>query len=60
MKVDRAQEIVRAEEKINVKLNGVSVWIDSVDPEQELAKVHVENRPADARVVPVGELQEVQ
>ncbi|MDO3681346.1 H-type small acid-soluble spore protein [Paenibacillus ehimensis] len=60
MKVYRAQEIIQAVEKINVELNGVSVWIDSVDPEQELAKVHVEDRPADTRVVPVGELQEVQ
>ncbi|GLI03976.1 hypothetical protein YDYSG_00060 [Paenibacillus tyrfis] len=60
MKVYRAQEIMKAEEKVSVELNGVSVWIDSVDPEQETAKVHVEDRPADARVVPVDELQEVQ
>ncbi|WP_426449827.1 H-type small acid-soluble spore protein [Paenibacillus sp. S-38] len=59
MKVFRAQEILRAEDRIQVELNGVSVWIDSVDPEKETAKVHVEEQPADSRVVPVDELQEV-
>ncbi|AEI45852.1 H-type small acid-soluble spore protein [Paenibacillus mucilaginosus] len=59
MKVFRAQEILRAEDRIEVELNGVSVWIDSVDPEKETAKVHVEDQPADSRVVPVDELQEV-
>ncbi|MCZ8524019.1 MULTISPECIES: H-type small acid-soluble spore protein [Paenibacillus] len=59
MKVYRAQEILRAESRVEVELNGVSVWIDSVDPEKETAKVHTENQPADSRVVPVEELEEV-
>ncbi|MCR8636688.1 MULTISPECIES: H-type small acid-soluble spore protein [Paenibacillus] len=60
MKLYRAQEILQSEAKIEVELNGVSVWIDSVDPAQETAKVHEEQRPAEARVVSVEELQEVQ
>ncbi|WP_282937825.1 H-type small acid-soluble spore protein [Paenibacillus sp. RC67] len=60
MKLYRAQEILQSEAKIDVELNGVSVWIDSVDPEKEMAKVHVELQPADSRVVPVKELQEIQ
>ncbi|OXM84463.1 H-type small acid-soluble spore protein [Paenibacillus rigui] len=59
MKVFRAQEILQSEAKIDVELNGVSVWIDSVDADQQTAKVHVEHQPADARVVAVEELQEV-
>lgn len=60
MKLYRAQEILQSEAKIDVELNGVSVWIDSVDPEKETAKVHVEQQPADSRVVPVEQLQEIQ
>ncbi|NOU94594.1 small, acid-soluble spore protein, H family [Paenibacillus sp. LMG 31456] len=60
MKVYRAQEILQSDAKIEVELNGVSVWIDSVDPTQETAKVHVKQKPADTKVVSVEELQEVQ
>jgi small acid-soluble spore protein H (minor) len=60
VKLYRAQEILQSEAKIEVELNGVSVWIDSVDAEQKTAKIHVEQQPADARVVSVEELQEVQ
>jgi H-type small acid-soluble spore protein len=31
MNVHRAQEILAADEKIEVDLNGLAVWIDSVD-----------------------------
>ncbi|MDF2964330.1 MAG: spore protein [Paenibacillus sp.] len=60
MKLYRAQEILQSEAKIAVELNGVPVWIDSVDAQQETAKIHVEQQPADSRVVSVEELQEVQ
>jgi small acid-soluble spore protein H (minor) len=59
MQVDRAQEILGLENKITVELNGVSIWIDSVDPEKQTAKVHAEDNPADARTVQVEKLQEV-
>ncbi|UUZ81667.1 H-type small acid-soluble spore protein [Paenibacillus sp. P26] len=58
MQANRAQEILKSDDKINVKLNGVSVWIDSVDVSQQTAKVHPEDRPDDTRVVAVDELRE--
>ncbi|MFC0213266.1 H-type small acid-soluble spore protein [Paenibacillus chartarius] len=60
MKAYRAQEILNADERIDVELNGVSVWIDSVDMGKETAKVHVEDNPADVKIVMVDELQEIQ
>ncbi|MFD0697581.1 H-type small acid-soluble spore protein [Paenibacillus sp. GCM10027628] len=59
MNIHRAQEIIAADEKINVELNGLPVWIDSVDAAKEVAKVHAEQNPADARTVAVRELEEV-
>lgn len=60
MKLYRAQEIMQSEENVDVELNGVSVWIDSVDAEKQTVKVHVKHQPADTRVVPVEQLQENQ
>ncbi|ALS25300.1 MULTISPECIES: H-type small acid-soluble spore protein [Paenibacillus] len=60
MNLARAQQILNADEKIDVELNGVSVWIDSIDAEEKTAKVHAEHQPADTRVVPVEELEEVK
>jgi small acid-soluble spore protein H (minor) len=60
MNTHRAQEILNTEEKITVELNGVSVWIDSIDTTKQVAKVHAEDNPADSKVVSVTELQEVQ
>ncbi|MGG1553559.1 MULTISPECIES: H-type small acid-soluble spore protein [Paenibacillus] len=59
MNVHRAQEILAADEKIEVSLNGLSVWIDSVDAAKSMVKVHVEENPSDARIVPAQELEEV-
>jgi small acid-soluble spore protein H (minor) len=59
MNLHRAQEILAADEKITVELNGVPVWIDSVDSGKALAKVHAEENPADSRLVTVQELEEV-
>ncbi|WNR43907.1 H-type small acid-soluble spore protein [Paenibacillus roseipurpureus] len=60
MNVHRAQEILAAEEKIDVECSGVAVWIDSVDSGKGLVKIHAEQNPSDARVVPAQELEEVQ
>ena len=57
MNVHRAQEILAADEKIDVDLNGMAVWIDSVDSGKGLVKVHAEGNPADARVVQLGSLK---
>ncbi|MNH45484.1 acid-soluble spore protein H [compost metagenome] len=60
MKVDRALQILQTDHKIDVELNGVAVWIDSVDTASKTAKIHDEDRPADAKVVPVDQLQEIE
>ncbi|MCZ8515673.1 H-type small acid-soluble spore protein [Paenibacillus filicis] len=60
MKAHRAQEIIQSQDKIEVKLNGVPVWIDSIDASQQTAKVHAEGQPGDTRVVALEELQELQ
>jgi small acid-soluble spore protein H (minor) len=60
MQVQRAQEILTLDNKIDVELNGVPVWIDSVDPQKETAKVHYEENPGEAKTVSVEQLQEVR
>jgi small acid-soluble spore protein H (minor) len=59
MNVHRAQEILAAAEKITVELNGVPVWIDSIDSGKAIAKVHAEENTADIQFVTVQELEEV-
>lgn len=59
MNVNRAQEILKAKEKIDVQLNGSAVWIDSIDSSQEMAEIHFEQHPSDSRIVPVSQLQEM-
>lgn len=58
MDLARAKQILDAEQKINVTLNGQPVWIDSIDTESRTAKIHAENNPKDSRIVPVQQLQE--
>lgn len=60
MNVHRAQQILQSAQKIEVEHNGVSIWIDSVDAGSETAKIHVEQNAANAKVVSVEELVEVQ
>jgi small acid-soluble spore protein H (minor) len=60
VKASRAQQILQADDRIEVQLNGESVWIDSVDQVTETAKVHASGNPTDAKVVAVGELEEVK
>lgn len=59
MNLDRAQEIIRMEQTIDVKLDGVPVWIDSVDSSTNSAMVHVKNQPSNKKTVSVAELKEV-
>lgn len=59
MDANRAQEIVSSKDDITVKWNGVSVWIDSVDPAEATADVHAENDPHNRQTVSVEQLQEV-
>lgn len=59
MDVSRAQEILNADRTVDVKLDGVSVWIDSVDASSATATVHVKNNPSNQKTVSVDRLQEV-
>lgn len=59
MDVNRAQEIIGMDRTVDVKLDGVPVWIDSVDTTSGSAKVHVKNNPNNQKTVSVQELQEV-
>jgi small acid-soluble spore protein H (minor) len=58
MDMNRAQQIIDAPGKINVTLNGQSVWIDSVDASSGMANVHPEQNPQDTQKVSVNQLQE--
>jgi small acid-soluble spore protein H (minor) len=59
MDVTRAQEIIRSKQKINVELEGTSVWIDEVDEQRETVRVHAETNPEEQKTVAVQELKEI-
>ncbi|WP_438444693.1 H-type small acid-soluble spore protein [Gorillibacterium sp. sgz5001074] len=59
MDVTRAKEIIGLDQTIDVKLDGVPVWIDSVDTGSGSATVHVKNNPNSKKTVSVQELQEI-
>lgn len=59
MNISRAQEILNAEKTIDVKLDGVPVWIDKVDSSTDSVIVHVVNQPSNQKTVSVQELREV-
>lgn len=59
MEASRAQQILQGTENVDVRLNGVSVWIDQVDLADKSAKVHAEHDPSDVRTVSCEQLQEV-
>ncbi|MGG1660960.1 H-type small acid-soluble spore protein [Brevibacillus sp. NRS-1366] len=58
MDVTRVQEIIRSEEKIQVRYQGESVWIDDVDEGTATARVHTERNPAQSVTVDVNQLVE--
>lgn len=58
MDVNRAQEILQSTERIDVQLNGQSVWIDSVDTQKQSATVHAEENPDDRKTVSIDQLTE--
>jgi small acid-soluble spore protein H (minor) len=59
MDISRAKEIISMEQTIDVKLDGIPVWIESVDSSANVAKVHVKNQPSNQKTVSVTQLQEV-
>lgn len=61
MDVNRAKEIIAAEQKIDVYLDGEAVWIDSVSSASQTATVHPENRiPVESKTVRVEQLEEIR
>ncbi|GFR37081.1 hypothetical protein PRECH8_03770 [Insulibacter thermoxylanivorax] len=60
MDLERAQEILHAEETIPVTLNGERVWIESVDPSRKEVQVHLERDPNVRKSVSPQQLTEIQ
>ncbi|RXT13517.1 H-type small acid-soluble spore protein [Ammoniphilus sp. CFH 90114] len=60
MDLNRAQEIVEAKEKIDVQVDGTSVWIEGIDAQSRTARVHTEGEPQDKRTVSIEDLEEIQ
>lgn len=59
MELNRAQEIIQSKQKIDVQIDGTSVWIEEVDTRSGTARVYTEGNPQDKRTVAVDELQEM-
>jgi H-type small acid-soluble spore protein len=60
MELERAKQILQAEETIPVVLNGEPVWIESVDANKQEVQVHLQQNPRERRTVSPGQLQELQ
>jgi len=59
MDLNRAQQIIEAEDKIDVQVDGMSVWIEGIDAQSKTARVHPEGEPEDKRTVAIEDLQEM-
>lgn len=59
MNGQRAREILHETKITDVRLNGVSVWIDSVDGSGEMAKVFPKGHQENMKTVPVHQLTEL-
>ncbi|HHT45796.1 MAG TPA: small acid-soluble spore protein H [Firmicutes bacterium] len=58
MDVQRAQEIADSPVMVNVTYNGDLVYIEHVDREKQIAKIHSLNNPNNKQMVFVSDLQE--
>lgn len=58
--LERAEQILRAEETIPVTLNGEQVWIERVDVNNEQVQVHKQSDPNERMTVSPQQLQELQ
>ena len=58
MNIQRAQEILQAEETIPVYLNGKSVWIEEVFPISRTVLLHDTEQPDEQQTVAATELEE--
>jgi small acid-soluble spore protein H (minor) len=59
MKSQRAMEIINSPETINVLYDGVEVFIQTVNDQTEIARIHPLDKPEYVQDVPVTELKEV-
>lgn len=59
MDLERAEQILRAEETIPVTLNGEPVWIERVDVNNEQVQVHKQANPDERMTVSPQQLQEL-
>ncbi|UFJ39968.1 H-type small acid-soluble spore protein [Brevibacillus humidisoli] len=58
MDAARAKEILHSAERVSVEYAGVPVWIDDVDENENIARVHTEGNPQESRTVAITELKE--
>lgn len=58
MNIQRAQEIIDSPDHITVTYQGVPVWLERVDIQTKSIQVHLEENPADKKMVSVQELRE--
>lgn len=54
----RAEEILQANEIIEVHFKGESVWIESVDTDKGMVRVQLDATPNEHQTVPAEELEE--
>lgn len=59
MNVERAKEIIMSPKTIQVLHEGEKVYIQTVNEEMELARIHPLDKPEYIQDVPVNELDEV-
>ncbi|PGT81710.1 MULTISPECIES: H-type small acid-soluble spore protein [Bacillaceae] len=59
MNVNRAKEISSMGEMVNVQFEGESIYIQSVNEEQETARIFPINNPQAEKNVPVDRLTEL-
>ncbi len=58
MDVARVREIMQSPLKIEVEYKGVPVWIDGVDEQRNMARIHTQGDPGDTKIVAVDQLKE--
>lgn len=58
MRFQRAQEILASPDIIEVLYHGTPVWIETVNQEEETARIKADALPEKEKTVSVNELQE--
>lgn len=59
MDAKRIKQIVSSSADIEVKYNGVSVWIDQLHEDEKMATVHLRGPLEERSDVDISELQEI-